>query len=80
MALLLSKFEGMSYADIAETMGLSVQAVKSLLSRARVNLRSILDPYMREGTKPGGEDASSAERNASQQVAAPGDSADGRAL
>ena len=53
MAILLSKFEGMSYADIAETMGLSVQAIKSLLSRARVNLREILQPYIEEGQRPG---------------------------
>jgi RNA polymerase sigma-70 factor (ECF subfamily) len=52
MALLLSKFEGMSYADIAETMGLTIQATKSLLSRARVNLRTILEPYMQEGSRP----------------------------
>ena len=35
MAVMLNKFEGMSYADIAQAMELSVQAVKSLLSRAR---------------------------------------------
>jgi RNA polymerase sigma-70 factor (ECF subfamily) len=51
MALLLSKFEGMSYQDIAETMGLSVQAIKSLLSRARVNLKEILTPYIEQGTR-----------------------------
>ncbi len=52
MALLLAKFEHMSYVDIAGTMGLSVQAVKSLLSRARENLRNLLEPYMQEGAKP----------------------------
>jgi RNA polymerase sigma-70 factor (ECF subfamily) len=52
MAVVLSKFEGMSYIDIADTMGLSVQAVKSLLSRARVNLKAILEPYMATGDKP----------------------------
>lgn len=46
MALLLSKFEHMSYADIASTMDLSIPAVKSLLSRARESLREILQPYM----------------------------------
>jgi RNA polymerase sigma-70 factor, ECF subfamily len=55
MALLLSKFEGMSYQDIAQTMDLSVQAIKSLLSRARVNLKEILTPYIEQGIKP--EDA-----------------------
>ena len=52
MAVLLAKFEHMNYADIAATMGLSVQAVKSLLSRARENLRIILEPYMQEGDRP----------------------------
>jgi RNA polymerase sigma-70 factor (ECF subfamily) len=52
MALLLSKFEGMSYQDIADTMGLSVQAIKSLLSRARVNLKEILTPYIEQGIRP----------------------------
>lgn len=52
MAVLLSKFEEMSYADIAETMGMSVQAIKSLLSRARANLKEALQPYLQEGTVP----------------------------
>lgn len=55
MALLLSKFEGMSYAEIAETMDLSTKAIKSLLSRARVNLRSILEPYIEQGLPPAGK-------------------------
>ena len=48
MALLLSKFEGMSYEEIANSMELSVSAIKSLLSRARVNLKDILAPYFQE--------------------------------
>ncbi len=52
MALLLAKFEGMSYQDIAQSMGLSVQAIKSLLSRARVNLKEMLTPYVESGTPP----------------------------
>ena len=52
LAVLLNKFEGMSYADIAETMELSIQAVKSLLSRARENLRETLEPYLEEGLRP----------------------------
>lgn len=47
MALLLHKFEGMSYADIGETMEMSTAAVKSLLSRARENLREKLEQYVR---------------------------------
>ncbi|MEM6979006.1 MAG: sigma-70 family RNA polymerase sigma factor [Planctomycetota bacterium] len=49
MALMLSRFENMSYAEIAETMDLSPKAVKSLLSRARVRLRELLQPYMDAG-------------------------------
>lgn len=52
MAILLSKFEGMGYAEIAEAMGLSAQAVKSLLSRARVNLKTLLQPYLETGVVP----------------------------
>ena len=52
MALLLSKFEGMSYIEISQTMGLSTQAVKSLLSRARNNLREALEPYLESGQLP----------------------------
>ena len=49
MAMLLHRFEGMSYIDIAETMDMTPQAVKSLLCRARLNLRDILQPYMDSG-------------------------------
>ena len=52
MAVLLNKFEGMSYADIATTMEMSPQAIKSLLSRARVNLKGILEPYLEDGSRP----------------------------
>ena len=52
MAVLLSKFEEMSYADIADVMELSPQAIKSLLSRARGNLRELLQPYLQKGQKP----------------------------
>lgn len=46
MAVLLHRFENMSYADIADSMGLTTQAVKSLLSRARDNLREALEKYV----------------------------------
>lgn len=54
MALMLCKFEGMSYLEIAESMDLSVKAVKSLLSRARVNLKIALEPYILDGDSPPG--------------------------
>src|SRR5262249_8979588 len=46
MAVILNKFEDMNYNEIAEVMGLTTQAVKSLLSRARTNLRQVLEPYV----------------------------------
>ncbi len=48
-AVLLNKFEHLSYEEIAEVMQLSVSAVKSLLTRARENLREILEPYLESG-------------------------------
>jgi len=46
MAVVLNKFEDMNYAEIAEVMGLTTKAVKSLLSRARCNLRTALADYI----------------------------------
>ena len=52
LAVLLNKFESLSYEEIAEAMDLSPQAIKSLLTRARVNLRQILEPYLQQGQRP----------------------------
>jgi RNA polymerase sigma-70 factor, ECF subfamily len=46
VAVVLNKFEDMNYAEIADVMGLTTKAVKSLLSRARDNLRSALKAYI----------------------------------
>jgi RNA polymerase sigma-70 factor (ECF subfamily) len=46
MAVVLNKFEDMNYAEIADTMGLTTKAVKSLLNRARTNLRAALSDYI----------------------------------
>jgi RNA polymerase sigma-70 factor (ECF subfamily) len=55
VAVVLNKFEDMNYADIAEVMGLTTKAVKSLLSRARDNLRTALKDYVHmEGEPPNG--------------------------
>lgn len=48
MALLLAKFEQCSYEEIAEALETSVQAVKSLIFRARDQLRQSLAGYMEE--------------------------------
>jgi RNA polymerase sigma-70 factor (ECF subfamily) len=52
MAVMLAKFESMSYQEIADTMGLTVPAIKSLLSRARNNLKDALQPYFDAGMLP----------------------------
>lgn len=51
MAVLLNKFEGMGYAEIAEAMEMTPQAVKSLLCRARLRLRELLEPYLESGQR-----------------------------
>ena len=50
-AVLLNKFEHLSYEEIAEVMQLTPSAVKSLLTRARTNLRDALEPYLQQGIK-----------------------------
>jgi RNA polymerase sigma-70 factor (ECF subfamily) len=59
MAVLLAKFEHFSYANIAEVMDMSPQAIKSLLSRARCKLREAMQPYIDRGAKINGELAGS---------------------
>jgi RNA polymerase sigma-70 factor (ECF subfamily) len=47
-AIVLNKYEGLSYEDVAGILSCSVMAVKSLLSRARSNLKTKLMPYLRK--------------------------------
>ena len=42
LAVILRRYENFSYEDIAQALNLSVEAVKSLLSRAKENLREKL--------------------------------------
>jgi RNA polymerase sigma-70 factor (ECF subfamily) len=51
LAVLLNKFEEMSYAEIAGVMSRSPAAVKSLLARARNQLREQLEPYLLTGQR-----------------------------
>lgn len=46
VAVVLNKFEDMNYAEIADVMGLTTKGVKSLLCRARENLRQALKDYI----------------------------------
>jgi RNA polymerase sigma-70 factor (ECF subfamily) len=57
VAIVLNKFEDMNYAEIAEVMGLSTKAVKSLLSRARTRLREALQGYIYMDGEPPPADA-----------------------
>lgn len=46
MAILLNKFEGLDYKQVAEALELSVPATKSLLHRARMALKELLEAYV----------------------------------
>ena len=46
-AVILARYEDMSYDEIAETMGMSLEAVKSVLFRAKENLKQALSKYAR---------------------------------
>lgn len=48
MAVVLRRYEQLSYEEIAGVLGLSTSAVKSLLFRARSALRESLGTYLRE--------------------------------
>jgi RNA polymerase sigma factor (sigma-70 family) len=48
--LLLKYAEGLSVAAIADRTGRSAKAVESLLSRARAQLRDLLQPYFSHAT------------------------------
>jgi RNA polymerase sigma-70 factor (ECF subfamily) len=48
LAVVLRRYEKMPYEEIAETLGISVPAVKSQLFRARTALRDSLGKYLKE--------------------------------
>jgi len=77
MAVVLSKYEGLSYRELADAMERSVPAVKSLLVRARENLRKDLGPVLDRapaadgtGDGDGGEPLSQVERRRRERRAA----------
>ena len=49
MAIILRRYDEFSYEEIAEILNLSVPAVKSVLFRARTELREKLRQYLQEG-------------------------------
>ena len=48
LAVILSRFEGLSYEEVATVLGCSSKAVKSLLHRARVELKERLERCFRK--------------------------------
>ncbi|MGE0190421.1 MAG: RNA polymerase sigma factor [Planctomycetota bacterium] len=46
LALVLTRFHGQSYQDVAETLGTTIPAVKSLLTRARDHLKRSLEDLL----------------------------------
>ncbi|HET6204019.1 MAG TPA: RNA polymerase sigma factor [Planctomycetota bacterium] len=46
MALVMNKYQDLSYREIAEALGSTEKAVKSLLARARRTVRERLAPYL----------------------------------
>lgn len=47
-ALVLREYENMGYEEIAEALGITVQAVKSRIFRARQEMRNLLKDYFEE--------------------------------
>lgn len=51
IATILQAFDGQSYMEIGSALGISPVAAKSLVARARQNLRERLTPYQEFGTR-----------------------------
>ena len=53
MAVILQKYEGLSYMEISEIMRCSTSAVDSLLQRAKQNLKRKLAPHLKKNLTEG---------------------------
>jgi RNA polymerase sigma-70 factor (ECF subfamily) len=59
LALVLTRFHGCSYEEVAETMRTTIPAVKSLLTRARENLRERLRGLVEAGSEAAASEGNS---------------------
>lgn len=48
-AVILQRFQGLAYDEIADALNLSIPAVKSRIHRAKLNLKEKLAPYLERG-------------------------------
>ncbi len=48
-AVVLQRFHGLAYEEIAEALNLSIPAVKSRIHRAKLHLKETLSPYLERG-------------------------------
>ena len=55
LALLLNKFHGLSYEELARSLDMTIPGVKSLLVRARESVRQRIEPYLMSGADRGSE-------------------------
>ncbi|HXG30867.1 MAG TPA: sigma-70 family RNA polymerase sigma factor [Thermodesulfobacteriota bacterium] len=52
VAIILCKYEGLPYEEVAEVIGCTVGAVKTYVYRGRMKLIEMLKPYLKEGGRP----------------------------
>ena len=65
LALVLTRFHGCSYEDVAASMETTVPAVKSLLTRARENLRRQLQHFVTAESEPARSEGGTNDRGSS---------------
>lgn len=67
LALLLNRFHGLSYEELARSMEMTIPGIKSLLVRARENVRKRLEPYLSAGSGVAGRGPDPEQRKLPEQ-------------